>query len=103
MGGGLLVDQAWAAYEEGHFQEALAAAGRAIEAAGQLDDPVLLVRALQIEASTLRLMGDFAAALARYTRIMGLAEDPATSGRLDDPDAAEAVADAAWTWWRAPG
>ena len=48
---------------------------------------VLLVRALWIEASTLQLMGDYAAALARYTRIMGLAEDPATSGRLDDPAA----------------
>ena len=95
---GLLVDEAWDAYREGRFQQALAAADRAIEAAGQLDDPVLLVRALRIEATTLHLMGDNAAALARYTRIMGLAEDPATSGRLDDPNAAEAVADAYWGW-----
>ena len=95
---GLLVDQAWAAYQDDRYQQALAAAGRAIEAAGQLDDTVLLVRALRIEASTLQLMGDHPAALARYTRIMGLAEDPATSGRLDDPAAAQAVADTYWSW-----
>jgi tetratricopeptide (TPR) repeat protein len=69
-----------------------------VEAAGQLDDPVLLVRALEAEASALQLMGDDAAALARYTRILGLAEDPASSGRLDHPLAAEAVADAYWSW-----
>ncbi len=95
---GLLVDEAWAAYSEGRYQQALAAAGRAVEAAGQLDDPVLLVRALQVQAATLRLMGDYAAALARYTRIMGLAEDPATSGRLDDSRAAKAAADAYPSW-----
>ena len=43
-------------------------------------------------------MGDYPAALARYTRILGLAQDPATSGRLDDPQAARAVAVAHWSW-----
>jgi tetratricopeptide (TPR) repeat protein len=95
---GKLVDQAWAAYREGRFQQVLAAAGRAVEAAGQLDDPALLVRALSVQATALRLTGDYVAALARYTKIMALAEDPAISGRLDDPDAAEAVADAYWGW-----
>jgi tetratricopeptide (TPR) repeat protein len=98
---GLLIDQAWAAYYEGRYQQALAAAGRAVEAAGQLDDPALLVRALWIQASTLRLTGDFAAALVRYTRIMGLAEDPAAGSRLDDPKVAEAVADTYWSWTEA--
>jgi len=95
---GLLVDEAWDAYREGRYQQAVAAAGRAVEAAEQLDDLVLLVRALRVEASALRLWGDTTAALARYTRILGLAEDPATSGRLDDPLAAQAVADAYWSW-----
>ena len=43
---GLLVDEAWAAYQEDRYQQAVAAAGRAVEAAGQLDDLVLLVQAL---------------------------------------------------------
>ena len=47
---GLLVDEAWAAYREDRYEQALAAAGRAAEAAGQLDDPVLLVRALRVQA-----------------------------------------------------
>ena len=33
-------------------------------------------------------MGNDTAALARYTRILGLAQDSSTSGRLDDPSAA---------------
>jgi tetratricopeptide (TPR) repeat protein len=95
---GLLVDEAWAAHREGHYRHAAAAAGRAVEAGEQLDDPVLLVRALSAEASALRQMGDHTAALARYTRILGLAEDPATAGRLDHPSAARAVAEAHWGW-----
>jgi tetratricopeptide (TPR) repeat protein len=94
----LLIDEAWAAYREGRYQAAVAAAGRAAEAAERLDDPVLLVRALWAEGSALELMGNHPAALARYTRILGLAEDRATSGRLDDPLAAEAVAAAHWNW-----
>jgi len=95
---GLLVSQAWAAYQEGRHQEALAAADRAIKAGEQEDDPVLLVRALRIQAYTLKAIGDHPAALARSTKVMALAEDPATGGRLDDPLAAEAVADAYWGW-----
>jgi tetratricopeptide (TPR) repeat protein len=95
---GLLVDEAWTAYGEGRYQEALAAASRAVEAAGQLDDLVLLARALRVEASTLRLMGDPAAALARYTQILAMADDPATSSRLDHRDAAEAIASAYSSW-----
>jgi len=95
---GLLVDEAWAAYGEGHYQHAVTAAARAAVAGEQLDDPVLLVRALSAEAIALRQMGDHTAALARYTRILGLAEDPATAGRLDHPSVARAVADAHWGW-----
>jgi len=57
---GLLVDEAWAAYGEDRYREAVAAASRTVQAARELDDPVLLVRALWIEASALRLMGDSA-------------------------------------------
>jgi len=95
---GLLIDEAWNAHRAGRYEQAVAAASRAAQAAGPLDDPVLLVRALRVEGEALRQMGDPAAALARYTRILGLAEDRGTSGRLDDGRAAEAVAVAHWNW-----
>jgi len=95
---GLLVDQAWEAYAEGRYQQGIAAAAQAVEGAVQLDDPVLLVRALCAEACGLIIVGDSAAALARYTRVMGLAEDPAARSRLDHPSAAEPVASAFWGW-----
>jgi tetratricopeptide (TPR) repeat protein len=95
---GLLVDQAWAAVSGGRYPEAVSAAGRAVQAARHLDDLVLLVRALAVEGSALSLSGDHAGALGRYTEILGLAHDPATSGRLGDGAAVEAVARAHWGW-----
>jgi tetratricopeptide (TPR) repeat protein len=95
---GLLIDQAWDAYGQGRYGTARAAAVRAVQAARQLDDPVLLVRALAAEASALDLLGDRAAALARYTQILGLVEDPATRGRLEDPAVVRAVARAHVAW-----
>jgi tetratricopeptide (TPR) repeat protein len=94
----LLVDRAWDAYDEGRLQEALSAAARAVEAAGRLADPVLLVRALSAEGQALKSAGDCKAALARYTRILGLAQDPATSSLLDHPDTATAIASAYSEW-----
>jgi tetratricopeptide (TPR) repeat protein len=95
---GLLIDQAWAEVQVGRHQASVAAASRAVEAARQLDDPVLLVRALSAEVAGLRWMGDYQAALASATQILGLAGDPATRGRLDNPRAAEAVAAAHCDW-----
>ncbi|HTY08537.1 MAG TPA: tetratricopeptide repeat protein, partial [Candidatus Edwardsbacteria bacterium] len=94
----LLIDQAWDAYGQDRYGTARAAAARAVQAAQMLDDPALLVQALSAEASALDMLGDNTAALARYTQILGLAEDPATRGRLDDPAAAEAVVDAHMSW-----
>jgi tetratricopeptide (TPR) repeat protein len=95
---GLLVDQALEALLAGRNREALSAASRAVEAAEHFDDLVLLVRALVIEADILNLTGDAAAALSRYTRILGLGQDPASAHRLDDPRADESVARAHWSW-----
>jgi len=95
---GLLISQAWEAHDQGRYGTARAAAARAVQAARQLDDPVLLVRALSVEGGALDMLGDKAAALARYTQILGLAEDPATRGRLEHPDAAWAVANAHMHW-----
>jgi tetratricopeptide (TPR) repeat protein len=95
---GLLVRQAWAALGEGRYPEAVSAAGRAVQAARHLDDMVLLAGALSAEGSALRMSGDYAGALGRFTEILGLAHDPATGGRLDDSTAGEAVARAHWEW-----
>lgn len=54
---GLLVDEAGEAYREGRYRQAQAAASWTVEAAEQLDDPVLLVQALDVEVSALNLMG----------------------------------------------
>lgn len=94
----LLLDEAWDAHAEDRYGAALAAAERAVQAAEHLDDPVLLVRALSVEAATLAMQGDDAAALTRYTRILGLAEDPASRGRLEHPAAVDAVARAHMNW-----
>ena len=96
--GGLLVNEAWRAYEEGRYQQAQSAARRAVDAAMELDDVTLLVRGLRVEADSLTHLGDYRAALARYTRIMGLAEDPSTRDKLNGVRAAEVVAASYWSW-----
>jgi hypothetical protein len=65
-----------------------------------LDDLVLLVRALRLEASALTMLADPAAALPRLTEVLDLAHDPAASRRLDHPAPAEAIARAHWNWVR---
>jgi tetratricopeptide (TPR) repeat protein len=92
---GLLIDQASDAYQESRYPVAVATAARAVQAAEQLTDPNLLIRALEQEADALRMAGDYTTALARYTRILGLAQDPHTT--LDDP-ANRAVARAYTDW-----
>jgi tetratricopeptide (TPR) repeat protein len=96
--GTLLIDQAWSAFQAGRVRESLSAARRAIEVAEHLDDLSLLVQALHVEAYLLQKTGDPTAALARCTRIMGLAHDPVAGRRLEDELAAEAVAEAHWDW-----
>jgi len=94
----LLVDEAWDAYREGRYPRARDAAQRGVEAAELTGDLVTLVRALRAEGSVLQIQGDHAAALVRFTRILALAEDRATAGRLNDNRAAWAVADAYASW-----
>jgi len=94
----LLIGQAREATGEGRYSAALAAAGRAVEAAEQLDDPVLRVRGLIEEAEALRLSGDRVAALTRYTKVLGLAEDPATRDHPDHLAATRARFDASILW-----
>src|SRR5262249_25535957 len=70
----LLIGEADAALQEARYQHAWAAASRAVQAAEQIDEPGLLVRALETEGSALRMLGYHAAALERYTQVLGLAE-----------------------------
>jgi tetratricopeptide (TPR) repeat protein len=94
----LLLDEAWAAYREGRYGLAAAAAQRAVRAAEELDDLGLLARGLVAEAGPLRMLGDDAAAWARCTRVLALAEDPAAAARLGGEQAARAVARAYMHW-----
>jgi|GEM_PF-2551047 len=94
----LLIDQAWEANDEDRYERMVAAGGRAVAAAEALDDPALLVLALVVEATGLRMLGDDRAALARYTRVLALAEDPARRHHLTGEAAAWAIAQA-YTFW----
>src|SRR5262249_29055818 len=82
----------------GRYEQALAVAERAMQAAEHLDDPALLVQALTQEANAQRMRGEDGAALARYTRILAIAEDTANRNRLDQPEALKAVARAYPNW-----
>jgi tetratricopeptide (TPR) repeat protein len=94
----LLTGEAWAAISEGRYDGAMAAGERAVRAAEGLDDTALLVEALAAEAEPLRMRGDKAAALARYTRVLALADDPANAERLRGEQAAWVVARAYVLW-----
>src|SRR5215831_14293213 len=93
-----LIDEAWDAHDEGRYRTGLAAAQRAMALAEQSDDPTLLVGALTVRAELLGLLGQDAAALVDYTRVLSLAEDPATARRLD-PDQADRCIAQAYTGW----
>jgi tetratricopeptide (TPR) repeat protein len=94
----LLLAEAWADYGEGRYGRMVAAGGRAVRAAEEADDAALLVRALYAEATGLKMLGDKATALARFTRILALAEDPATAPQLGGDAAAWVVASAYMFW-----
>jgi tetratricopeptide (TPR) repeat protein len=91
---GLFLTEAEAACDEGQFGRALSAAGRAVTAASQARDALLLVRALSTERMILRSAGDYGGALVRSTQILAMADDPATRGQLDGPVAIRAIANA---------
>jgi hypothetical protein len=64
------------------------------QAAEQLDDPLLLVRAMGAEAAALEQLGDPTQAAVRYAQIVALAEDPATRSSLENPTADLAITNA---------
>jgi tetratricopeptide (TPR) repeat protein len=94
----LLIEEAWAACREGRYVRAAAAAERAVRAAEELDDAELLVDALVAEAEPLRMRGELAAALVRYTRVLALADNPSSAQRLGGEVAAWAVANSYQKW-----
>ena len=63
-------------YGQGRYGAALRASEAAREAAEALDDMGLMVRAMVAEASVHQMLGDHRRALARYTEVLTLAEDP---------------------------
>jgi tetratricopeptide (TPR) repeat protein len=56
------------------YQEALRAAGSALEAAQGLDDVALTARVTAVEGHALKMPGDFGGALARFTWLLNLVE-----------------------------
>ena len=90
----LFLAEAETACDDGQFGRAMSAAGRAVTAAGQAGDPLLLIRALGTERMILRSSGDYGGALVRSTQILALADDPATAGRLTGPTATRVIASA---------
>lgn len=94
----LLIGEAWTTHTERRYPASLAAAERAVRAAEELGDVGLLLRALEAEADGLDAIDDSLAALARYTRMLGLAEDPASQLDLDNTLVTNAVAWAHIAW-----
>jgi tetratricopeptide (TPR) repeat protein len=93
-----LLAQAEAARTEGRYREAQRAAEAASEAADGLAAVDLEVRAGLKLADALRMQGDTAAALAKLTWILGVAQDAANVSALDDEAARWSVA-MAWMNW----
>ncbi len=94
----LLIREAWDLHAEGRYDAGLAAARKAVEAARELRDLALEVRATDIEAEELRMLGDKATALVRYTWILGVAEDPEKRAALGDAALTEQIASAYRNW-----
>ncbi len=93
----LLIEEADAATTEGRYGSAVSTAGRAVQAAEELGSTNMQLRALRTEAEALRMTGDNAAALARYTRILGMSQDAGLTAGLDAL-ATQAVARAYSDW-----
>jgi tetratricopeptide (TPR) repeat protein len=86
------------ALQEGRYSDAQRSADRAIQAAEKIGNPELLVRALLEEQTALRMAGDFGAAMVRSTRILAMAEDPATRDAFNHRPLARAVSHAYTDW-----
>ena len=94
----LLLAEAYSFYAEGRFAATLRATGAALEAARVLGDVELRVRALVYEGGALKILGEFATALARHTEVLALAEDPAHREALAGERAQRAVAESFLEW-----
>jgi tetratricopeptide (TPR) repeat protein len=94
----LLINESRTATEESRYRTAQDAADRAVAGAEQLGDAVLLVRAIAQQQLALRMAGDYTGALVCCTRILAMANDPATRGALSTEAAAATIARAYMYW-----
>ncbi len=94
----LLIREAWDLLREDRYDAGLAAARKAVDAARELRDLALEVRATDVEAAALGMLGDRATALVRYTWILALAEDPEKRAALGDADLTWEFAEAYMNW-----
>jgi tetratricopeptide (TPR) repeat protein len=94
----VLIRQAGALYQGGRYRESQRAAEAAVEAAQRLGAIDLEIRANEWLAGVLNLLGDPAAALAKLTWNLGVAQD-ATHARALDNDGARWSVATAWMDW----
>jgi len=94
----LLITESRTATEESRYRTAQDAADRAVAGAELLGDAVLLVRAIAQQQLALRMAGDYTGALVCCTRILAMAEDPATREALGTEAAAATIARAYMYW-----
>jgi tetratricopeptide (TPR) repeat protein len=94
----LLITESRTATEASRYRTAQDAADRAVAGAERLGDAVLLVRAIAQQQLALRMAGDFSGALVCCTRILAMAEDPATREALGTEAAAATIARAYMYW-----
>ncbi len=94
----LLIREANDLRKAGRYRESQRVAEHARDAARGIGSVDLEVRATERLADALRMQGDFEGALAQYTRIFGVAQDPVHARAMDQESVRWSVA-LAWMHW----
>ncbi len=93
-----LLEESRRLYREARYAEALRAADQAVLGAEALRDLGLEIGAKLEQALGLHMLGDDAAALARYDWILGMAADPAHRDEIEGAGVQWEIADAYGSW-----
>lgn len=94
----LLLDAGVGLHEEGRYEESLQAAEQVRDGARKLDDVGLEVRAVNLEATALKMLGRKMDALARYSWILGIAHDRMHPSAIEDEQVLREVLAAYLSW-----
>lgn len=94
----LLIDEAWSFYGQSRYAEMLPVAEKARGGARRLGSLRLEIRATEVEAEALRVLGDMRTALARISWILAVAQDPARRAEIERAGVEVQVASAYLNW-----